>query len=88
MANLGAHRADGVRRSIEEAGSRVLDLSPYDPGLNPIEPAWATWKDVLRRDGARSCRDLASAIGRTKDCVTQRDLRGRYRHASAFAQVA
>ncbi len=66
----------------------MLYLPPYHPELNPIELAWAKWKNLLRKAGTRTYRDLASAIDRTKELTTQSDLRGWYRHAGVFDQVA
>ena len=38
--NLSAHKAAGVQEAIAPQGARLLDLLPYSPDLNPIEPCW------------------------------------------------
>ena len=39
MDNLGSHKGDAVRASIEAAGASLLYLPPYSPDFNPIEKA-------------------------------------------------
>ncbi len=48
LDNLGAHKVDSVRRSIESRGATVLYLPPYSPDFNPIEQAWSKLKQLLR----------------------------------------
>jgi transposase len=48
MDNLPAHKVAGVRKAIESVGTKLLDLSPYSPDLNPIEQAFAKLKALLR----------------------------------------
>lgn len=88
MDNLGAHHAYGVRSAIESAGARLLYLPPYHPELNPIELAWAKWKNLLRKLGARTYQDLAAAVIETKEQLTASDLRGWYHHVRRLGQVA
>jgi transposase len=70
MDNLPAHKVAGVRQAIEAAGARLLYLPPYSPDLNPIEPAFAQIKAVLRKLAARTIPALWTAIGAALDAVT------------------
>ena len=49
MDNLPAHRVKGVTAIIEDAGARVIYLSPYSPEFNPIEHLWSQLKSFLRK---------------------------------------
>ena len=54
MDNLPAHKAAGVRDTIEAAGARLLYLPPYSPDFNPIENAFAKLKALLRAKAERT----------------------------------
>ncbi len=60
--NLSSHKVDGVRKAIKMAGAVLLYLPPYSPDLNPIEPAFAKLKALLRKAAARTVDDLWRAI--------------------------
>ncbi len=47
---------------IEEAGIKVLYLSPYSPEFNPIENCWSKIKEYLRGVAARTRDDLEIAL--------------------------
>jgi transposase len=70
MDNLPAHKVAGVREAIEAAGARLLYLPPYSPDLNPIEPAFAQIKALLRKAAARTIAALCDAIAEALDAVT------------------
>ncbi len=62
MANLSAHKVDGVRQAIESAGASVLYLPPSSPDLNPIEQVFAKIKAILRKLAARTKEALWDSI--------------------------
>ncbi len=62
MDNLPAHKAEGVRYAIEDAGCRLLYLPPYSPDFNPIEKAFAKLKAVLRAKAERTIDGLWNSI--------------------------
>ena len=70
MDNLPAHKVAGVREAIEAAGARLRCLPPYSPDLNPIEPAFAQIKALLRKAAARTIAELDEAIAEALDAVT------------------
>ncbi len=63
MDNLPAHKADGVRKAIEDAGCRLLFLPPYSPDFNPIENAFSKLKAILRAKAERSVEALWNTVG-------------------------
>lgn len=73
MDNLSAHKVDGVRQRIEQAGASVLYLPPYSPDLNPIEKAWSKLKQGLRAIGARTEQTLHQAVAELLPAITQQD---------------
>jgi transposase len=62
MDNLPAHKAEGVRNAIEDAGCRLLYLPPYSPDFNPIEKAFAKLKAVLRAKTERMIDGLWNTV--------------------------
>ena len=73
MDNLPAHKAEGVRHAIEDAGCRLLYLPPYSPDFNPIEKAFAKLKAMLRKIGERTVSGLWALIGRLVDIFQPRE---------------
>lgn len=45
LDNLSSHKNEAVARLITGAGARLLFLPPYSPDLNPIEMAFAKFKE-------------------------------------------
>jgi transposase len=62
LDNLSSHKVAGVREAIEACGARLLYLPPYSPDLNPIELAFAKFKQLLRKAAARTIEALWSTI--------------------------
>jgi len=54
LDNLGSHKGKAVRRAIRDVGARLVFLPKYSPDLNPIEQAFAKFKTLLRKVGART----------------------------------
>ena len=67
LDNLPAHKAAGVRGSIEAAGAGLLDLPPYSPDFNPIERAFAELKSLLRAVALRTLPERRRAISGALD---------------------
>lgn len=86
MDNLTPHKAARVRALIERAGCRLLFLPPYSPDLNPIEPAWAKLKALLRGLGARTLGALDAALTALVDAITPTDAAGFFRHCGYAVQ--
>ena len=86
MENLCPHQAARVRAVIERAGCRLVFLPPYSPDLNPIEPAWAKLKALLRGLGARTLGALEAALRPLVDAITAADAAGSFRHCGYAVQ--
>lgn len=67
MDNLPAHKAAGVRETIEGTGAELLFLPPYSPDFNPIENAFAKLKAMLRKAAERTINGLWSTTGKIID---------------------
>jgi transposase len=79
--NLSAHKTAAVHALLEGAGFAYRYLPRYSPDLNPIEPAWAKVKNLLRRAAARTVDELHAAIGPALDAISAQDARGFFRNA-------
>jgi transposase len=81
MDNLAAHKVQGVRSLIEDAGARLLYLPPYSPDLNPIELAFSKLKTHLRGAAERSVEGLWTRIGQLLDAFSAEQCANYFRHA-------
>ncbi len=81
MDNLPAHRVDGVRAAIEDAGARLLYLPPYSPDFNPIEMAFSKLKALLRKAAQRSVAGLWDAVAQAIKAFTPDECANFFAHA-------
>ena len=81
LDNLSVHKSPGARRLVAAAGCRLAFLPTYSPDLNPIEQAFATCKQALRRAGPRSVEAVVAAVGAALADVTAEDAAGFFRAA-------
>ena len=87
MDNLSSHKGERVRDLVEAAGATVLYLPPYSPDLNPIEPAFAKLKQLLRSAGHRTVDALWADVQRMLDLITPADAANFFRHCGYTLQV-
>jgi transposase len=80
MDNLGAHKVDGVRELIQQAGASLCYLPPYSPDFNPIEKCWAQVKQKLRTLKARSVTTLQHALDEALATLTPENAANYFRH--------
>ena len=81
LDNLGAHKVDGVKELIHQAGASLLYLPPYSPDLNPIEKCWAQVKQRLRTLQARSLSALHQALDDALGTVTPQNTYAYFQHS-------
>ena len=81
MDNLPAHKPEGVRESIEQAGAELRYLPPYSPDLNPIENSFAPFKAYLRKHKERTIPALYDRIGAALALFSQAACHNYFRHA-------
>ncbi|MEO8891932.1 MAG: transposase [Coleofasciculaceae cyanobacterium] len=80
MDNLSAHKVASVQSMIEQAGAKLIYLSPYSPDFNPMENCWSKLKQYLRSVAAR-CRDtVEAALVAALDLVALQDIRNWFAH--------
>ena len=75
MDNARIHLGDMVKELIEQAGAKLIYLSPYSPEFSPIENFWSKVKAILRKLKARTDKDLIDGITDAMLKVTKEDIR-------------
>jgi transposase len=81
LDNLSVHKSAAARRLVEAAGCRLVFLPTYSPDFNPIEPAFAKCKALLRRAAPRTFDAVVGAVGDALAAVTPGDAAAFYRDA-------
>lgn len=79
--NLPVPKSPEARRLVEAAGCRAVFLPTDSPDRNPIEHAFATCTQALRRLAPRSFPAVVEAVGAALATVTPEDARACYRTA-------
>lgn len=80
MDNLSSHKGERVKQLIESAGATLLYLPPYSPDLNPIEPAFSKFKQLVRSAGHRVMDVLWNDLQRMLDQITTGDAKAFFSH--------
>ena len=80
LDNLSSHKNKEAERLIADAGACLLFLPPYSPDLNPIEMAFAKFKELLRQAQARTVDALWDFIGHTLNLFTPEECANYVRH--------
>ncbi|MBO0350657.1 transposase [Phormidium pseudopriestleyi FRX01] len=69
-----------VEEAIQEAGAKLIYLSPYSPEFSPIENFWSKSKEILKKFQPRNYEDLVIGITEAMQQVTQQDIRNWFAH--------
>ena len=88
MDNLSAHKRAAVKMAIEAAGAELRFLPPYSPDLDPIEQAFAKFKNILRKLARRTLEGLWSACAIATEEITPPDCRNFFIHAGYPSEYA
>ncbi len=80
MDNARIHLGKMVTEAIEQAGAKIIYLSPYSPEFSPIENFWSKVKAILKKQKARTYKDLINGIFDAMARVTQEDIRNWFAH--------
>lgn len=80
LDNAKIHLGEMVRELIEQAGAKLIYLSPYSPEFSPIENFWSKVKAILRKAKARTYKDLIDSITDAMLKVTKDDIRNWFTH--------
>lgn len=81
MDNLAARKAQVVRTLLDASGFTYLHPPRHSPDLDPIEPAWAKVKGILRKAAARTIDGMHAALGPALAAISKDDAQGFFRHA-------
>jgi transposase len=81
LDNLSVHQSATARHLIEAAGCQLVFLPTYSPDFNPIEPAFAKLKQLLRRAEARTVETVLTATQQLWTQITAQDARGCFQAA-------
>lgn len=79
--NYSIHKGKEIEQAIARHGARLIYLPPYSPDFNPIENCWSKVKNILRSIGARTYKDLDSAIAFAYSQVSLKDIRNWFAHS-------
>ena len=80
MDNLSSHKGLHVRQRIESTGACVVFLPAYSPDLNPIELAFAKFKQLLRSAEHRDVHSLWNDTQRMLDLISPTDSANFFHH--------
>ncbi len=80
MDNCSIHKSDEIEGLIQSVGAKLIYLPPYSPDFSPIENCWSKIKGILKTIGARTYRDLLTALETAFLSVTEKDLLGWFTH--------
>lgn len=81
MDNLNLHKKEESLSLFYEAKKVPLFQPPYSPESNPIEEAFSKFKQVLRRQGAKTLGELRESIQKGVDSLTPSDFANWIAHA-------
>src|SRR5215469_15579681 len=81
LDHLQAHKTPGVQEAIERARAELRYLPQYSPDLNPIETPFHSFKEFLRKIGARTVPALYGAIRSYLRTLSPLEIANHFRHA-------
>lgn len=81
MDNCRVHKVAGIQEAIEKAHATLRYLPAYSPDLNPIEMAYSTFKEFLRKAAERTVPGLRRAIRSFLPQVSSQHCGNYFRHA-------
>ena len=81
MDNLSAHKRAEAKTAIEAVGAELRSLPPYSLYLNPIEQAFAKFKNILRKLAMRTLEGLWSACAVATEEIQPKDAHNFLAHA-------
>ncbi|PSO85834.1 MAG: hypothetical protein BRC41_07820, partial [Cyanobacteria bacterium QH_9_48_43] len=80
MDNAKFHQGEMVRKSLEQAGARLIYLPSYSPEFSPREIFWSILKAILKKVKARTYKNLVDGIKEARSKVTNSDVRHWFTH--------
>lgn len=86
--NLSARKRVGVQAVIKATGAQLQCLSPYNPGLDPIELAFTKLKHLLRSSGLRTVDSLWDLLCQAIDALDPTEYQNYLWHCGYTAGTA
>jgi len=86
MDNINIHKGAKVEEAIRSAGAKLQYLPRYSPDLSPIENCWSKLKELLRGIAARTVDTLEEGVKNALDKVTEKDVKGWFKHCGYCIQ--
>lgn len=80
LDNAKIHQSKMVKELLENAGAKLIFLSPYSPEFSPIENFWSKVKSLLNQKAARTYKDLIDGIANAMLQVTTINIRNWFSH--------
>lgn len=81
LDNATAHKVEGVRLLIESKGATLVYLPPYSPEFNAIELAWNKVRHYLRKQRARTVKQLHKVYFKALKLITPENAQAFVSHA-------
>lgn len=86
MDNVSFHRSASVLNALQRDGHGVNMLPQYSPFLNPIETAFATWKQYFKEMEPEGTRAVKNAIAIAARSITPAACLAWFRHSQSYYQ--
>jgi len=86
MDNINIHKGKEVEEAIRSAGAKLQYLPRYSPDLSPMENCWSKLKELLRGIAARTVDTLEEGVKNALDKVTEKDVKGWFKHCGYCIQ--
>ena len=88
MDNIPFHKSNVVKDRFIEKGHQIKYMPPYSPMLNPIENAFAKWKNYVKRENCFSEDELLKAMDHGMKTINRDDCEGWYRNMKRYIRVS
>ena len=84
MDNVPFHKSNVVKGRFIEKGHQIKYLPSYSPVLNPIENAFAKWKNYVKKENCLSEDELLKGM----ETINIDDREGWYRNMKRYIRVS
>ena len=87
MDNLNTHKGEKVEAIIHSTGAQLRYLPRYSPDFSPLENCWSKLKELLRKMAARTVETLEESVKNALDKITEKDVKGWFKHCGYCIQL-
>ena len=86
MDNIKTHKGKKVGEIIRATGAKLRYLPRYSPDFSPLEKCWSKLKELLRGISARTVDALEEGVKNAVDKITEKDVKGGFKHCGYCIQ--